>query len=513
MLAFPDLEWWFLAYFALIPLFFAIERQKESVPKSFLTGWIFGTAFIFGSCYWMAYAPTHYGGVPAIISYLLLLCAALVIGTFYGLFASVLSVFLKRFGSLGILFAPFLWTAIEFLRFNLTGNNWNAIAYSQAFTGIKEWASIGGIYLVGFFTVSCSALLLSVFFYRREKLSIAEEKDLITFNKGRNFVIAMLILFCSVNLSSQFILNYNFKSPSLPFDSLSNTSVVAIQANVPMRNMKYEEWMRLRERHIQLSENGLKELENKGLRTKGKGQTIVIFPESPMNFTYTQDREFQQFLREFTTRNNVSVLFNAAEPADNDGYYNSAVMVNEQGRKIVQYDKIHLVPFGEFVPFPKSIAAYIPTVAGSFEFGNNYNLMPFGDAKAGMMICFESHFPTLSRRLVDDGADVLVEITNDGYLGNTAILRQHLANTVFRAVETNRPVLRVTNVGITAYVNEKGEVIEPSQAYTEDTRLWTVSKSDGNKTFYVKYGDWFAWLCLIVSLGLLFLSFRKRKVA
>ena len=508
ILAFPDLELWFLAYVALIPLFFAIERSKESATKSFLIGWIFGTAFIFGSCYWMAYAPTHYGGVPAIISYLLLLSAALVVGTFYGLFGTLFSIVLKRFGVWGILSAPVLWTVVEFLRFNLTGNNWNAIAYSQAFGGIKDWASIGGIYLVGFLTVSSSSLLLTAFLYRREKLNLYEGKDLKALERGKPLFIAIIILFLVVNLSKQFIF---YKPVSPPFDSSSNTSVVAIQANVPMSGLKYEDWEHLRERHIQLSENGLKELENKGLRAKDKGHTIVIFPESPMNFAYTQDREFQQFLREFTARNNVSVLFNAAEPTETEGYYNSAVMVNEQGRKIAQYDKIHLVPFGEFVPFPKSLAAYIPTVAGNFEFGTNYNLMPFGEVKAGMMICFESHFPTLSRRLVSDGADVLVEITNDGYLGNTAILRQHLANTVFRAVETNRPVLRVTNVGITAYVNEKGEVIEPSQAYTEDTRLWTVSKSDGSKTFYVKYGDWFAWLCLIASLGLLFLSFRKRK--
>src|SRR4051812_25581692 len=98
ILAFPDLEWWFLAFVALIPLFFAIERQKESVPKSFLTGWLFGAAFIFGSCYWMAYAPTHYGGVPAIISYFLLLCAALVVGICFAVFGALFSVILKRFG-------------------------------------------------------------------------------------------------------------------------------------------------------------------------------------------------------------------------------------------------------------------------------------------------------------------------------------------------------------------------------------------------------------------------------
>src|SRR5687768_17360930 len=119
------------------------------------------------------------------------------------------------------------------------------------------------------------------------------------------------------------------------------------------------------------------------------------------------------------------------------------------------------------------------------------------------MICFESHFGQLSREYVRNGADVIIEMTNDGYLGPTPVLRQHLANAVFRAVETRRPVLRVTNVGISAYINERGEVLDATQGYTEDTRVWRVEKSDGSQTFYVKFGDWFAWLCSLVTLGLL----------
>jgi apolipoprotein N-acyltransferase len=103
-------------------------------------------------------------------------------------------------------------------------------------------------------------------------------------------------------------------------------------------------------------------------------------------------------------------------------------------------------------------------------------------------------------------------MTNDGYLGQTPILRQHLSNAVFRAVETNRPVLRVTNVGITAYITERGQVLDPLPSYTEGTRVWSVPKSGGSQTFYVKYGDWFAWLCTVVTLGLLgYALFRRRQ--
>ena len=154
-LAFPDFDLWFLAWFALVPLFFAIEREKESVVKSFVLGWIFGVAFFFGTCWWLTFAPINYGGVPAPVAYLLLLGAAALVGLFPAIFAALFSLILKRFGAWGIFAAPFLWTAIEFLRFYATGNNWNAIGYSQAFTGseILKYATFGGIYAVGFSVV------------------------------------------------------------------------------------------------------------------------------------------------------------------------------------------------------------------------------------------------------------------------------------------------------------------------------------------------------------------------
>jgi apolipoprotein N-acyltransferase len=493
-LSFPDFELWYLAYVALIPLFFAIEREKESFGKSFIVGWIFGITFFTGTCWWLTYAPINYGGVPTILAYILLLGATGFVGLFPALFAELFSLILKRFGTWGIFSAPFLWVAIEFLRFWTTGNNWNAIAYSQAFNPIySNFASIGGIYLVGFLLVLISASISNELvrkYYGQKTSPLA-------------WFISLLAVF------SPFFL-YEFVENRPPKNDLSKTKFIAIQPNVPMHGLKYQEWLNLRERHVQLAERELQKL--KPPITDHQPPTIVvIFPESPMNFGWTQDRDFQEYLGEFIKKHNVQVLFNAAEPSENRNFYNSAVLVNEQGKKIAQYDKIHLVPFGEYVPLPEPLASVMPTMVGNFEKGKEYDIVPLGDVKAGIMICFESHFPTLSRQFVLNGADVIVEMTNDGYLGPTPVLRQHLASAVFRAVETNRPLLRVTNVGITAYINERGDVIQPAESYTEDSRTWTVAKSDGSQTFYVKYGDWFAWLCSLVSLGILFLGFWKKK--
>ncbi|MEO6051958.1 MAG: apolipoprotein N-acyltransferase [Pyrinomonadaceae bacterium] len=503
ILAFPDFQYWFLAWFALVPLMFAVEREKASTWRSFVTGWIFGTIFFFGTCWWLTFAPITYAGFPPWLAYSGMVFVALAVGVFPAIFAAILSVLLRRFGSWAFLAAPFVWVFTEFLRYWVTGNNWNAIGYSQAFTGFWTilflWtAGIGGM----LFSSGLIVLTNSIFAATLTRIRNADP--------GREWfafistVAAYVGLFVAIVMVLVVAYIFNLVLPSN--SSFPNSAkLIAIQPNVPMAGLDYQKWGQLREQQIELAE-----IEIKKLTTDNRLPTTVILPESPMNFTYNDDREFQQFIGDFARRNNVSVLFNSAEPdATNGKYFNSAVMVSPQGTEAAQYDKIYLLPFGEAVPPP--LEGILPGFVGNFSYGREYDLLPLGDAKAGVMICFESHFGELSRRYVQDGADVIIEMTNDGYLGPTPVLRQHLANAVFRAVETKRPVLRVTNVGISAYINERGEVLDATKPYQEDTRVWSVSKSDGSQTFYVKYGDWFAWLCSIVTIGLLGYAIFRRK--
>jgi apolipoprotein N-acyltransferase len=490
ILAFPDFEYWMLAWVALVPLLWAIDREKESAARSFVLGWIFGIIFFFGTCWWLTFAPITYAGFPAILAYFLLFCVTVVAGLFTASFAAILSVLLKRFGSRAMLAAPFIWVATEFARYWITGNNWNAVGYSQAFTEfIPIIAQIGGVLAVSFACVS----LNSAFYYA---LKEGSQPKGIAVAIGWPVVLAVTVALIII-------------SNLIAADSISSSVsayLIAVQPNVPMDGLNEGRWGQLRLEHTVLAERALQQKPTGG----DQQPTTVIFPESPMNFMFAEDREFQAFIHAFAAKNNVNVLFNSAEPdAPNKKYFNSAVMVDPQGREVAQYDKIYLLPFGESVPFP--LQNIVPALVGSFSYGQNYNLFPLGDAKAGVMICFESHFPNLSRAYVRRGADTIIEMTNDGYLGPTPVLRQHLANAVFRAVETNRPVLRVTNVGITTYINERGELIDPAASYTEDTRVWTVGKSDGSQTFYVKYGDWFAWLSTIMTAIFLIFAFWKKK--
>lgn len=494
--AFPDFDLWFLAWFSLVPLFYAIEREKQSLSKTFVLGWLFGTVFFYGTCWWLSFAMITYGGIPALIAYLLVLIITTIVGLCFGVFAGLFSVLLKRFGSYAVFAAPFLWTAVEFGRYWIVFNNWNSIAYSQAFNeSLIQSAQYGGIYLVGFLIVLANAFLAFIF--------LPVEKTRMIFRLIP--VAAVLTVVFTIYLSM------TGSTASEAADSVKDgaADVVAIQPDVPMKGLDYEKWLNLRGRHVFLAEKALAELNGQRAGEDARPR-LVIFPESPMNFMYQADAEFRSFIRAFAVKHRAYVLFNSAEPNPaRRNFFNSAIMLNPEGEKIGQYDKIHLVPFGEYAPVPEPLDSYVPKLVGNFETGREYDLFQIGATRAGIMICYESHFPTLSRQLTRAGADILIEMTNDGYLGPTGILKQHLASAVFRAVETNRPVLRTTNIGITAYITPRGEVLGASKPYTQDTRVWSIAGTGGKQTFYVKYGDWFAWVCVFVSLGLLGWSLRK----
>lgn len=499
IVAFPDFEYWWAAWFAALPLIWAARRDKDSPPRAFVAGWLCGVVFFFGAFWWLTFAPINYAGFPPAAAYFLLLMVSMAVAVFPAVFSAMLAAAVRRFGDNALLAAPFVWVFTEFLRYWLTGNNWNAIGYSQAFARWPvSYASIGGIYLVGFVLVLNSAMLA------RLAAEFIHKRDVVR-SDGRRAALAGMAVTIAVISASGFLEGRE--------DSSSETRdvaarVIAIQPNVPMNGLTAERWQALRARHAELAEDAIQKSDssNNGIRPP----TIVIFPESPMNFAYEEDAEFRRFLSDFASRNNVSVLFNSAEPNPLDGrYFNSAVMVDNRGREVAQYDKIFLLPFGESVP--DFLSGIVPAFVGNFSPGTEQDILPLADAKSGVMICFESHFGQLSRDYVRKGADVLIEMTNDGYLGKTPVLRQHLANAIFRSVETNRPLLRVTNVGVTAFIDEYGRIMDTAESYTQDVRTWEVRKSDGGQTIYVRFGDWFAWTSSFFAVTIFIFGIRRLR--
>jgi apolipoprotein N-acyltransferase len=489
ILSFPNFEFSFLAWIALAPLMFVVARRPAPL-RAFILGWAAGTVFFYGSCYWLTYSMIHYGGLPAPLAYLLLLPATLVVGIFPGLFALLLAVVVKRWGYFAVFLAPLFWTALEWARLIVTGQLWNALGYSQAYhRTLIQPANWGGVYAVSFLLVAINAALVLVILKR-------------TLWSG---VSALLV---AAAVAGVFVI-----SPVLTLESSSSdvspVHVVALQPNVPMTLVKSnEETNALRERHLSISKQALASL------PKDNVPRLVVWPESPMNFTYASDQAFQEWLAKFTKENHTSLLFNSLEPAGPNAYYNSALLVNEDGRLIAQYDKIRLMPFGEYVPLPQWLpgASLITGIVGDFTPGDKYTVMRVGAHRAGVFICIESAYPWIARQLVNQGADVLINISNDGYLGPTAVMRQHLANAIFRAVENGRPVLRITNSGVSASINRNGVIEEQTVAFREDVRNWNIKESSEVSTFYTRYGDGFVQLCAAISVIIFSAAlFSRRK--
>jgi apolipoprotein N-acyltransferase len=524
ILSFPDLNLWPLAWVGLVPVLVVVARRAES-GAGFVLGWLTGVLFFYGSCYWLTYSMIRYGHLPPLIAYLLLIIPVVIVSLFPALCMAVLARAVKRWGGRALFAAPFLWAALEWARLGLTGQLWNAIGYSQAYhPSLIQTARWGGVYLVGFLILLVNSAIAFLVLKRSMRAMLTT-------------LAVMAFVFLNIFFTSRLSEPENTDAK---FSDKPDAVVVAVQPNVPMEPVDSEaETKALVERHLSLSESALQAWDHRRVRVaeissaaieppknsrlidnpkqlpiKGDVPRVVIWPESPMSFTYARDSEFRELVARFTSKNHTSVIFNSLEPAPLGGAYNAAVMVNEEGRLVAQYDKIRLLPFGEYVPVPRWLpgASLIPVMVGDFTPGAEYILMPVGEARAGVFICFESAFPSIARRFADEGADVLINISNDGYLGPTPVMRQHLANVVFRAVENGRPILRVTNTGISAYINARGEVSDATAGFQTAVRTWTVKRAAQGKTFYTMYGDVFAWACAALSFLVLGLTLRRPTV-
>ena len=496
ILSFPNFEFSVLAWIALVPLLFALGRRPDPL-RALILGWASGTVFFYATCYWLTYSMIHYGGLPTVGAYVLLLPGAVVIGIFPGLALMLLALAIKRWGLASVLLAPVFWTACEWARLAVTGQLWNALGYSQAFHSILLGpATWGGVYAVSFLIVLVNAAI-----------------TVAALARGAVWAMTPALLTLAF-VTGVFVFSFKHADSGVPSAARPDLHVVALQPNVPMTIVKTtDELNQLRARHLTMSNEALKNVPADKPR-------FVIWPESPMNFTYAIDRNLQTLIADFTKTNHTSLLFNSLEPAPDGGSYNSALLVNEEGRLIAQYDKIRLMPFGEYVPLPQWLpgASLISGLVGEFTPGDKYTLMPIADHRAGVFICIESAYPWIARRMTAEGADLLINISNDGYLGPTAVMRQHLANAIFRAAENGRPLLRVTNTGLTAEISANGAVRDLTDPFQSDVRVWHVGPSATIDTFYRRHGDLFVHLCAAITAILLLAllvhsrrSFRKLR--
>ena len=490
ILSFPDFDLSALAWVGLVPLLIIIAPPTRA-SCAFLLGWFWGVVFFYGTCWWLTYPMIHYAHIAAWLAYPLLLLPVALVAIFPGLFSAALNRLVARFGLRALFVAPLIWISLEWARYAVTGQVWNALGYSQAFHPMLiQPARWGGVYAISFLILTTNVALAFICL-RRTMLAIS-------FSLG-------ILIFSAILTAAAFVQVRSARK--------SNTvrTVVAVQPNVPMEGADATATMsQLLIRHFELGAQGLTDT------PYGFGAwRLVIWPESPMNFSYTRDPHLKEVVANFARGNHAYVLLNSLEPTTNGGDYNSAILVNQEGEIVAQYDKIRLMPFGEYVPLPRWLpgASSVRAIVGEFTPGRSYTLMPLGDLRAGVFICIEAAHPSIARAFANEGADVLINISNDGYLGPTPVMRQHLSNAIFRAVENDRPLIRVTNSGISAFIRSNGQVSDMTAGFQPAVRKWFLENPKNGETFYSRHGDLLVYGCALITLGLVSATFMtKRKI-
>jgi len=225
---------------------------------------------------------------------------------------------------------------------------------------------------------------------------------------------------------------------------------------------------------------------------------LIVWPEAPAPF-YPSEKRFADYLAQVARDGKAYLLMGGVAHTESGGPLNSAFLVSPSGAIVDRYDKIRLVPFGEFVPRVFGWVNRITQEAGDFVPGSRIVTFPMGDHRIGSFICYESAFPELVRQFPRDGAELLVNLSNDGYFGHSDAHEQHLSLVRMRAAENRRWILRATNDGITAMIDPAGRVVERLPSYRQVSTAMQYSYVSGT-TPYTRYGDWFAWGCLLISV-------------
>ena len=378
----------------------------------------------------------------------------------------------------------------ELARTRITGFPWGLLGTTQVDNiPLSRIASVTGVYGLSFEIMLVNAALAAAFLVPRDK-----RKRLLL-----AAVIAALILQAGSLVPS----------PALGADH----TAVLVQANVPI--LEGSDWTK------QYFNDTLRDLTEISLApgSSPSHPDLIVWPENPAPF-YASDPLFRDAVSNLARQSNAWVLAGnigirnaSATPNQPTEIYNSASLVSPTGDWVSRYDKIHLVPFGEYVPFKQifSFAGGLTKEVGDFSRGTSRVPLGAGGARLGVFICYESIFPDDIRQFADNGAQVLVNISNDGWYGDSGAYAQHLKQSRMRAVENNRWLLLDTNTGVTAAIDPNGRIVASAPRKTRTT-LQAPYALTSTTTVYTRHGDWFAYACAIISLAALFMRLvRKQK--
>jgi apolipoprotein N-acyltransferase len=488
-LCFPKYGHPLVAWAALLPLLLLAATNK---PRAcFTLGWIAGVCHGLSLLYWITFVVNHYGNLPLPVS--MAVCCLLVayLAVFLGLFCAGLG-WLRQRGLPWLLPAPFLWVTLEFGKGRLlTGFPWENLGCSQyRWLPIIQIADLAGVYGISFVLVISNCLLFLLLLDRR----------------GGVFTrFLSLVLLAGLVLT---VYSYgHWRLATLEAQSNPSIKLALVQGNIA-QDTKWDPVFQQAtiEKYLKLTRMAAKEKPD-----------LVVWPETATPFFFQADLENSKALVQAVKKLKTPLLFGSPAyrlKGDQVRLYNRAYLLNDHGLVAGYYDKIHLVPFGEFVPFKKILffVHKLVKAAGDFASGDRAVVLELPPARLGVLICYEAIFPELSRDLVNAGANLLINITNDAWFGRSSAPYQHLSMAAIRTVENRIPMARCANTGITAFIDARGQIHQPTGLFEEATIVGTVKLGHG-KTICSRYGDWFVWSCLGVTALVFGYGLRRRPAS
>ena len=480
----------FLAWIAFVPLLFAVSGKKPS--DAFKLGFISGLCANLGILYWLNIVMTTYGKLHWSVSAVLYI----VLSAFLALYTAAAVYFTRRGEMRGLpplLSFPVVWVALELARaYLLTGFPWEDLGYSQyRILPLIQIADITGVYGLSFLIVFTNVVIFGVI----RSLFGTDRKPYPT--KG----VALLLLLLTATLA------YGFRQLSVP-ERGDLIKVGLTQGNIP-QDVKW---------NPSFQEQTIEIYEKLSRQSCAGGCDLVVWPESAAPFFFQSDTPHAARIKSLAAELKTCMLIGSpAYENESSGphYFNSAYLLDSNGEVLGRSDKVHLVPFGEYVPLAKLLPFVNKLVEGIGDFSPGKTIAPLntGKGKIGVLVCFEGIFPDISRDYVREGSRMLVNITNDAWFGRSSAPYQHLSMTAFRAVENRVPLVRSANTGISAIIDSKGYIRRMTPIFTETYLTGEVHMGEGG-SFYTRFGDLFAYICLAaaVLMGVLMLK-RVRKPA
>lgn len=432
VLSFPNFNLNYLVFIGFLPLFFAIE--KKNLREAFFISYICGFLFYLGVLYWLYHVT---------VTGLIVLC--LYLALYFGILGVVFNQFVFHSLFFGYIFIPLVWVLLEMAQSRfLTGFGWALLGYSQYRNlPLIQIADFSGVYGVSF-----AIMMLNITIYRMIKKSFYEAIV-------AGIILALMLSYGTLRLAQK--------------EKGEGVKISVVQGNIPQE--------------LKWNPDESEVILNKYVRlTKVAAQNdpdLIVWPETAFPGFFFIDKDMTREVLKLTKETKIPLLFGANTEKGLKSF-NSAVLLSPENNSLSKYDKIHLVPFGEYVPFSDKIPFLHNLVLGElgeFTAGKEFKVFSIqprlSRAKSGgtsslnpkfaTLICFEDIFPVLARQFVRNGAQFLVVITNDAWYGKSGAPYQHTACSVFRAIENRVPVVRCANTGYSCFIDSKGKIYDSVQ--------------------------------------------------